>query len=240
MNYNQLLHNAYVKRWESLTLSIQELEDIDRPTHPLLLKVMDEIGYHDSDIKLMVVGKETNDWEGPFGYYNVEGLQDFYETFMKESNKAKKTTFWRYMRGFRHHIEKAYPNLTVSTIWNNIHKLGRNGEKGKPNAKIQEITQKHFNVFEDELNILKPDIVIFLTGPGYDAALKNQLPGLTLNSIEDFEMKKIAHCSHPSLPNASIKTYHPGHLNTLTPEKKVFHRESPFHIVERMVSKIKN
>ncbi len=70
------------------------------------------------------------------------------------------------------------PDKTVECVWNNIHKVGNgaagNGRCcGQPTAEIQEIVKRRFNVVPDEIKILKPDIVIFLTGKYADNAIMN-------------------------------------------------------------------
>ncbi|TMN21895.1 uracil-DNA glycosylase family protein [Lentibacillus cibarius] len=231
MSYNKHLYHLYQQHWDDLRNSIKALPKSKRPTHPLLLKLTDEVAYQEADIKIMFVGKETNDWEGTFGHYHVKGLQDFYETFWNKDTKAKKTLFWKFMRKWISQIEEELPNASVSVTWNNIYKIGRSGKRGKPNKATQEITKRDFCVFKEELRILKPDVVIFLTGPGYDTVLETYLPGVEFREVEAFNKRNIAHCSHPSLSRIAIRTYHPQYLNTLKPEEREFHRKTPIEVI---------
>ncbi|WP_438317246.1 hypothetical protein [Sporosarcina sp. FA9] len=204
-----------------------------RPTHPLLIMLPDEVGYHNAEVKLMIVGQETNDWEGMIGRHTVGELQEVYKSFVIENDYSRKSTFWRYMRSWSNLIEEATPNSAVSVVWNNIHKLGRVGAKGKANEEIREIQKKHFAVFEEELKVLKPDIVLFFTGPNCDDALKCYLPGIEFRKIDEGTEKQIVQCEHKSLPKLTYRTYHPGYLNRLSPEKYTFNRNTPIEVIIR-------
>ena len=64
-------------------------------------------------------------------------------------------------------ILKDFPGKRVSLIWNEISKLSkRKGEGGEAvNAFEHSIEKKCFHVIPEEIKILRPDIVVFLTGP---------------------------------------------------------------------------
>ena len=231
MNYNQDLYKLYSQKWEGLRIAVESLPIDSRPTHPLLIRLPDENAYHTADVKMMIVGKETNDWEGPFGKHSMDSLLDFYAAFLPANGKSKRSPFWQYIKKWAEQIRTYTPNETVSIVWNNIHKLGRAGEIGTPCKSTQEIAKQHFNILEEEVKILKPDIVIFFTGPDYDNAISAQLPGIELEEITAGKRKQIAHCVHPSLPYLSYRTYHPGGLNRFKPVEGTFHRETPIQVI---------
>lgn len=65
------------------------------------------------------------------------------------------------MSCIREDILQAYPDKRVSMIWNNISKLST--VEGRPvDTKTHEIERKCFHVIPQEVEILKPDILIFL------------------------------------------------------------------------------
>ena len=70
------------------------------------------------------------------------------------------------MSGIRD-LLKDFPGKRVSLIWNEISKLSkRKGEGGEAvNAFEHDIEKRFFHVIPEEIKILKPDIIIFLTGP---------------------------------------------------------------------------
>ncbi|SIS64850.1 uracil-DNA glycosylase family protein [Salimicrobium flavidum] len=233
MSVNQQLYELYERKWEELQREIYALSGEERPTHPLLLKVPDEAAYEQADMKVMIVGKETNDWEGRFGKHSLTDLQEFYADFLANDTKAKHTLFWRYPQELFSSLQE---RGSVSFVWNNIYKIGKAGKKGKPSRSVRNINQQSFQVFKEELEILKPDIVLFLTGPGYDKVLKSYLPGLTHESMAEGTKREMVRCIHPSLPSIALRTYHPQYLNTRTPEKGPFHRDTPKEALLRMVS----
>jgi len=233
ITYNQELTELYERHWVGLECEVNKLPIDLRPTHPLLIMLPDKVAYHNAEIKLMIVGQETNDWEGMFGRHSVRMLQDIYKRFVVENNYSNKSTFWRYIKKWSGLIEAANPKSSVSVVWNNINKMGRVGTIGKPNKESRWIAEKHFAVFEEELKILKPDIVLFFTGPYYDDALEVYLPGIILQNIKEGTAKQIVHCKHPALPKLTYRTYHPGYLNRLSPEKYSFNREIPIDLIIR-------
>lgn len=60
--------------------------------------------------------------------------------------------------------------LTTAFIWNNTSKIGKTS-RGGVGDKIREIEKDYFNVIEQEVQILTPDIIIFTSG-SRDAHIK--------------------------------------------------------------------
>ncbi|MDZ5712614.1 hypothetical protein [Jeotgalibacillus haloalkalitolerans] len=231
---NKALYQLYKKHWIELKLAVDQLPDELKPTHPLLLKIADEEGYKKAGCRIMIVGQETNDWNGKFGKYGIEQLQDIYADFMAKDTKAKRTLFWRYQKK----LMSVFPRDIDSVIvWNNIYKLGKPGKRGRPNKETRSIQELHFNIFKEELNILKPDIVIFLTGPRYDAAIETYLPGVVISKVREGTVRQIAYLKHENLPDVAIRTYHPQYLNRLTSETSVFHGETPAITLQNIAEK---
>lgn len=226
MTYNEQLYDLYKKHWEGLVHSINKLPVNEWPTHPLLLQLPNENQYEKADIKIMFVGQETNDWENTFGSYSITELQSTYSDFMT-SDSSKNSPFWSFIKNWMHSIKEANPESSLSMVWNNIHKLGRVEDTGAPSSTIQDIAYKDFEIFEKELEVLKPNMVVFFTSHRYDNALEKHLPGIKFFPLKDYSENQIVLCSHPSLPSTSIRTYHPGYLNRLKPGKHEFHRETP-------------
>ena len=65
-------------------------------------------------------------------------------------------------------MEKSYPGKTISMIWNNISKMSAITKSGggPVDASVHEIEHEYFHVIPKEIEILKPNILIFFTGPG--------------------------------------------------------------------------
>ena len=168
-----------------------------KPALPLLLWLHDCEAYEKADIKVMIFGRETNNWNDKanrksfpnytynFGLgtsedvqYEISGIHDeshdiygICDIYAEYQNKdeAPQTPFTKKKDIFVDMLKKAFPDKRIECIWNNVHKvgngaLGRGGCCGQPTAEIQQIVKHRFNVVPDEINILNPDIVVFLTG----------------------------------------------------------------------------
>lgn len=97
-------------------------------------------------------------------------------------------------------------------IWNNIVKIGKFDDKGFPPDYIYEVEREHFSVIKDELKILKPTIVLFLTGPNYDSVIADNFGELTYSKLPtDYSEREIAKVNLTGVPFA-FRTYHPNYL----------------------------
>lgn len=65
---------------------------------------------------------------------------------------------------------------------------------------------------EEEIKIINPDIVLFLTGPNYDYYIKNQLKGVEFKTVENYGIRQFARVEYKSLPKNSFRIYHPVYL----------------------------
>ena len=104
--------------------------------------------------------------------------------------------------------------MKIEYLWNNISKIGCGGTDfgkscRKPTARIREIERQYFNVVPDEVKILKPDIIIFLTGYSADREIKEKFAladyafqsvgeNIFLDRIEIPGVKYAARTIHPS------------------------------------------
>lgn len=121
------------------------------------------------------------------------GLTDIYWDYCYNP-ESKKNQFTKRMLQFASDLEQK-TNKKVGLVWNNLFKIGR-GNTGHGNScglspsYIQSIEKETFDVIKKEIEILNPDIIIFMTGSAADNAIKDKL-GIT----EDFEV------INPQLPN---------------------------------------
>lgn len=65
---------------------------------------------------------------------------------------------------------------------------------------------------EDEIKIINPDIVLFLTGYNYDNYIKKQLHDVEFAAVSGYNEKEFARLKHSVLPYNSFRIYHPGYL----------------------------
>lgn len=185
---NKLLKKLYISKFQQGNPCVlQQLREMRRgdnpPAYPLLLKVNEE-KHNKADLKIMIIGQETDGWESqkvttftPIDQSSqiVESrVDDFMDAYRMYLDKwGKNSPFWHYIKDINNTINRQLPDKTIEIIWNNIYKIG-NKEKGqnRPKDIIRAFENECFNVIEEEVNILKPDIIIFFTGPNYEKGLK--------------------------------------------------------------------
>lgn len=202
MGMNDDLKKLYESKWNELLNNAT-----DDATHPLLIQINGE--YENADIKVMIAGQETDGWGG-----NLKGtisdvckLMDKYKEYLYsdgKKNKKNRRPFWnrKNFRYFQEKIPKIYENKTVSFVWNNVSKIGKT-TRGKSSKETQMLEKEYFTgVFEEELKILKPNIIIFRTG---DRAI--QVNHKEICSVREKPVEKIELTSFPDI--FAVRTYHP-------------------------------
>lgn len=207
IDLNDQLVNLYGSKLVGLYKDFEPLferETVIKPALPLLLWIPDCEAYAKADIKVMIFGRETNNWNDQahrkdypnFAYnfgletsediqYEISGRHDVFpeiygicDIYNEYQNKdeAPQTPFTKRKDVFVDMLKKALPDKKIECVWNNVYKVGigvagRGSCCGQPTAEIQNIVRSRFNVVPDEIEILKPDILIFLTGISADSAI---------------------------------------------------------------------
>ncbi len=154
---------------------------------PLLLcPINDGKDWSEADLKIMVFGRETNNWNNPEKkYFNfdlkessnifaeIEAIQEIYNAYFNfpDEKEVKKNAFIR--RGpekFISQLQAVMPGKKIEYLWNNICKIGVGTPDGSGKCcgltpdYIYRIEVEKFNVVREEIDILKPDVLIFMTG----------------------------------------------------------------------------
>ena len=148
---NEKLQELYKSKWGDLIANSKGSE----ASNPLLIKVHDE--YQKADIKVMIVGQETDGWEG-FLEHNkksIASLRETYFNYYHHSNDKNRRPFWN-RKGFlffREKLTETFSDKKVAFIWNNVSKLGNASKGGPPSQTIAELESNYFNVFEEEFKI---------------------------------------------------------------------------------------
>ncbi len=213
---NDELKKLYLKNWSEMTKELNEInsnEDKElKATNPLLIKV-DEDKYNKSDIKVMIFGQETNSWDGLYNNNYDEILKKYEEFF--NTNKCMDNyggQFWNGFKKLKIKIENKYNDKNIYFIWNNICKIG-NAERNKNRAAnyIMTLEEKYFNIIREEIDMIKPDIIIFFTGPNYDGILNNKISNLNFEEIQGYKIRELSKLSNDWCTNV-FRTYHPNYL----------------------------
>jgi hypothetical protein len=212
---NDALTNLYASKWDNLISALKPIEEdpslVIKPANPLLLYIDEEEEYRNADIRLVVFGQETNSWyekeKRTIGY-----LQTRYDSFFNEGECwTYGGQFWAGIRRFLSSLQKKFPAKKIRLTWNNIVKISRHADKGIPPGYIYEIERRHFHVIPAELEILNPDIVLFLTGPNYDRIIKDNFGELKYEALPNATERQISRVILPNVRYA-YRTYHPNYL----------------------------
>ena len=210
---NTKLLTLYKSKWADLCQALQPIIDDDnfkiKPTCPLLIAVDDEEEYKNADIRLMIFGQETNNYFELFNP-NIDKVLSYYDEYFLSGDWEldTKRAFWQGLKPFITAIKSKYPNKKIAFIWNNIIKIGKLNEKGTPPDYIYNIEKKYFSVVKEEINILKPNMILFFTGPNYDNKLIDNFGALKLNKISSLPESELASLELLDISNV-FRTYHP-------------------------------
>lgn len=243
---NDKLVNLYGPRIPGLYSAVESLFDDPnaiKPALPLLLELNDDESYENADLRVMVFGRETNNWndikersECPYGTYNfnlytsedilneikgkhidgepeIYGLGDIYHAYCYESNGVGKAIFTRRQNELIQQLRDRLGNRNVHAVWNNVSKIGCGGTDfgkscRKPTSVISEIERKYFNVVADEVRILKPDVMIFLTGFYADQEIKEKF-GLSNEAFHPVKEDVFLHRINIPGVRYAARTIHP-------------------------------
>jgi hypothetical protein len=215
---NERLYALYAEKWGAIGEALQESVDDDpvTPTNPLLLYVDNEEAWQRADLRVMVFGQETNDWENEYHPdKTIERLCGVYDRFF---NKGECWSygghFWNGLSRLKKTLDEKLPSRQVQYLWNNIIKVGKAYESGRPPECIYGQERLHFGVIPEEVNILRPNVLLFFTGPNYDDAIRNSFGEVGYAPVPPFDARQLARLSVPAAPTAdfAFRTYHPGYL----------------------------
>lgn len=221
------LHVAYTECWKRLLYALEEIpeEELKYLANPFLVKCLPS--YRKTKKKVLFVGQETNGWDSfqeTLMAFNsgieererddlIEFLQWMYED-LRFQRKWDYTPFWKVLRELNQAIVgEAHEDSFLHT------QLVRfDFKQQRSPQEIEELLQQEYNVLPMEIDALKPDVIIFLTGPYYDGRIKRTFENvsvlgdqLTFISIEGFSKNQLSRLSHPALPYHTYRTYHPGY-----------------------------
>jgi hypothetical protein len=211
---NEKLSTLYSANWEKLCNELMLINTNDdliiKPTNPLLIKI-DEEKYKSSDIKIMIFGKETNDWRNKTET-EMNQILELYDNFVNKGECwSYGGQFWNGVKRFILLLQEKYPNKKIDLVYNNIVKIGRLGDKGMSPSYIYDIEKNLFNLVKNEIEILNPNIVLFLSGPDYDNIIEDKISNIKFEEIPNFTKRQLSKVSIPNVDFA-FRTYHPNYL----------------------------
>lgn len=170
--------------------------------------------YKEMDKKILIIGQELDGWrkirDNP-----KDAMLDTLEISLKKLSKHPHP-FNAFSRKFCEMLNRECKSkFPVSWASANIRRFSYK-EKPKIPLKdeVQNLIYKKFNFLKEEIKIINPDIVLFLTGPDYDDYIKAQLDGVKFHKLEnsDYEKRQFARVEHKALPKKSFRIYHPNRI----------------------------
>jgi hypothetical protein len=231
---NELLKNLYSSKWGKINEMLQSFneddpEDLENlATHPLLIKTDDE--YAKADLKVMFFGQETNEWNGVFEEYaDLESVLAVYEDFyLKRGYEQYGKPFWNFIRN----LKSTQSTKKIGYIWNNVLKIGKS-ESGTPQQGLIKYTIDYFNVIPQEIEILKPNVLLFLSGHTYDDHIRKTIGNFSIVPIEGFSTNELCILKFDNISvDLAIRTYHPGYLQRLG-ERRMNITETIVNLIEK-------
>jgi len=211
---NNSLKQLYNSKWTEYYNELQKIwkgdKFVKKPTNPLLLKIDNETDFKKAEIRIMIFGQETNGW-----YENSDDLesiinayQDFFGTDYCYSYGGQ---FWNGVNRFRSMLQEKYPDKKIRLVWNNLVKTGKSDGRGMPPDYIYQIERNNFEVIKEELKIVNPNVVLFLSGPNYDKIIKDNFGALKYESLAPFSERQLSKITLDSV-DFCFRTYHPNYL----------------------------
>jgi hypothetical protein len=200
-------------------------------TGPLYLKSNEE--YEGAKNKVMIFGKKTNGW-GNFKEreaVDVDKEMAGYDTFFNkgECEYRKKSKFFAAIKKLKDSLRDSGKNTTISVLWNNIVKMALQ-KKGFPRAIYKNVIMPNLNkIIVREIEILKPDYIIFLTGPDstngpYDQVINEVFGNPPRSKVRGFDERELCEITLPNV-RKTWRTYHPGYLDRHKEKKAAIYRK---------------
>ena len=213
MNKIESIYDDYLTELNRITSIINYRKNRDIATNPLLLKYNNS--YENAQNKIMLFGQETNFWykelnEGIYTGIKSDLLNLYNEFFWEDGCYEYGRRYggmWRGVEAF-FDILDSNKSINYQYIWNNLIKIGKTG-KGRPDF-YNEIKDINRNIIKQEVDILKPNLVIFFSGPNYDDIITDVFGNIEDKTIFGYTSHQIRVFSVNSIP--AIRTYHPGYL----------------------------
>lgn len=211
---NNSLKQLYNSKWTEYYNELQKIwkgdKFVKKPTNPLLLKIDNETDFKKAEIRIMIFGQETNGW-----YENSDDLESiinaYQEFFGTDYCYSYGGQFWNGVNRFRSMLQEKYPDKKIRLVWNNLVKTGKSDGRGMPPDYIYQIERYNFEVIKEELKIVNPNVVLFLSGPNYDKIIKDNFGALKYEPLAPFSERQLSKIAFDSV-DFCFRTYHPNYL----------------------------
>jgi hypothetical protein len=223
--------------YEEHKAALLDLDNFPREgVEPLILMDVPE-GWSNASRKVLVIGQETLGWDFKpddgyeWPYPPITGLEQFLTVplsveammhgyrafeFSRHQPGNFNSPFWRAYRQIREAVGDEPMGFNTKVLYTNLFKTAVDGTSIVKNGTQEEadnIWQASVTLLAREIKILRPDAVVFFTGPDYDRYLELEFEGLQWAPSDKHGQRAFSKLSHPALPENSYRTYHPGYLS---------------------------
>lgn len=223
--------------YEQHKTSIQGLQDLPSgKIEPLILMDVPQ-GWASAGQRVLIVGQETLGWDfQPGDYYDwpyapitrleeflaqpasVEAMMHGYRAFefARYQPGNFNSPFWRAHRRVRQATGEEETGFDTQVLYTNLFKTAVDEKSIVKNGTWEEadsVWRISAGLLTREIEILKPDTVIFFTGPDYDRYLELEFAGLEWEAVGEHQQRRFSKLTHAALPAKTWRTYHPGYLS---------------------------
>lgn len=199
---NDRLHGAYEAAWPALSEVVARTPGASG-VH--LVRVPE--AWPRLPVRLAVVGQQTAGWD------RCETATDQRARYPDDGfvDAKSHTPFWCATR----EIADALNDPDHPVLWCNLVAVDvdRKAPPEQVRNAIRAAAPPH-GLLRTLLEITQPDAVVFLTGPSgyYRWEVQQQFDGITEHPVDGCPEKSLCRLSHPALPPATFRLYHPNYL----------------------------
>ncbi|WP_439860861.1 hypothetical protein [Pseudomonas sp. MBLB4136] len=131
-------------------------------------------------MKLMIVGMETRAWNGSFKQIHDGDLRGYIEQSMQKHEKYQGMPPGRSCFGRFHQYAAEKLGCSRKEIgWGNLFAVAyKKGSPKKGSKSFSAVQELSMQLLREQLRVIRPQSIIFVTGWRYDADLKRSLDGL--------------------------------------------------------------
>jgi uracil-DNA glycosylase len=119
--------------------------------------------------------------------------------------------YWRFHRHLSQELSTNYRTILAL----NLLKVDVEGGSPYGTSECESILQAQSATLSEEIRILKPNVIVFLTSWRKDEILRQELPGAQFSAALDDNIHLLARIDGVHAGQLMFRTYHPGFLNRL-------------------------
>lgn len=211
---NQQLLRLFESKWGAIEKIYSEIQNAVQDEEDWIVMHLACIPYNYEKMKykILIVGQENNGWDWEYKSAKASMLfsLDFHD--MRRWDNRFFNFPYNFCQSINDCDNENYSKKSY-LAWVNLKEFSFDSDPKKPlPEKVQNIIDNEFNILEEEIKIIAPDIVLFLTGPKYDCHIQKQLSGVEFKEVANYQIGHFARVEHKVLPKNSFRIYHPGYL----------------------------